>query len=415
MKIIPKFFPVFQIRYYKRLWDVIKHSAFVNNLLSVSGATIIGNLIGLIVLGYSARVLGPEEYGVTVQATSIVAYAGIILSPGLIRWGTREIAQNKAGAGKTLVLVNSTQFILACVGFICLFFYSFYYEEHKWFLVIMLYGFSLFVSAINTDWVCYGLELSRIVAWLSTVNSAIGTIGLLIFIKNPAHLYRMPLLAIIPPTIVTMILYYILIKKYKVTIQLPTMSMYSVSLVASIPLGLASAITVIYTYANNFFIQANLGVTSVGIYNVSVRLVQLTMSFMPILSVVILPRISRLAKEDKNKAKLKSLLYLRISMTIALWITPIIFLHADQIVNIIYGANYADAGILLRIMCLAIIFQTASYCYGGNLIVFKKNWVTLVSVFVIGTAAIVGGAFLIPRIGLMGAAWCFISINVLSF
>jgi O-antigen/teichoic acid export membrane protein len=139
------------------------------------------------------------------------------------------------------------------------------------------------------------------------------------------------------------------------------------------------------------------------------------MAFMPILSVVILPRISRLVKSNINAARHETLLYLVCSMSIAFWMAPVVILESDEIILFIYGANYASAGVVLRIMCLVTIFQTASYCYGGNLVSFKKDWVLLFATLGSGIASIAGGALLVTRFGVIGAAWVMVGINLVGF
>lgn len=56
-------------------------SEFWANLLSVGGASVMSQLIGLVAQSYSARVLGPEIYGLTAFGMSDTTFTAILLLP----------------------------------------------------------------------------------------------------------------------------------------------------------------------------------------------------------------------------------------------------------------------------------------------------------------------------------------------
>lgn len=66
-------------------------SPFAKTLPSVAGARVFSIALGPATLGYAARPLGPELYGMCGVAAAAVAYVSIVLSPGLTTWGTRTI------------------------------------------------------------------------------------------------------------------------------------------------------------------------------------------------------------------------------------------------------------------------------------------------------------------------------------
>src|SRR5512144_1786795 len=96
-----------------RLLTPMSNRSFTGNLSAVLVAKGVSFLAGLVTLGYAARTLGPEHYGMWSFATALTAYATLLLAPGLMTWGTRKVAQQREHAGRILVAVNLTQLILA--------------------------------------------------------------------------------------------------------------------------------------------------------------------------------------------------------------------------------------------------------------------------------------------------------------
>ena len=392
----------------------LRRSPFLLNFFSMGGASILVNLIGLIALGYPARVLGPEKYGLTVFGASVAAYVGIVLSPGLLTWGTRAISQDRDHAGRILVLINLTQLALACFGYLVLVICStiFWVGEQR--DIVLLYGLGLFVTALNVDWVYFGLELARIPAWFSVLSTMLTTIGLFTLIRLPIQVYRLPLLLVAVLFIVQMTQSVVLVRRFKVRLHLPSAESFRISLRASVPLGIYSILTTLNTYANNFIVNAYLGLAAVGMYSASSRLIDLSVAVMPILSVVFLTRLSRMVAQDLDAALRESLLFLRTVMTISFWTATLMFAESFDVIQIVYGTRYAEAQIPLQIMCLVTILGPATACYTGSLIPFRKDWIMVFVVVTVAIASFTAGPLLVARFGLIGAAWARVGMNLVG-
>jgi O-antigen/teichoic acid export membrane protein len=86
--------------------------------------------------------------------------------------------------------------------------------------------------------------------------------------------------------------------------------------------------------------------------------------------------------------------------------------EAPAIISILYGAKYAGAVQLLRIMAIAIIFNYAICGYTNCLIAFGKDWVMLRAVLVCTIISVGGGLILVPRLGILGGALVVASIDL---
>jgi O-antigen/teichoic acid export membrane protein len=164
------------------------------------------------------------------------------------------------------------------------------------------------------------------------------------------------------------------------------------------------ALIIIFHYANNLIVQAYLGMTALGIFWAAYRLLDLTTQIPALLVMVFLPRLSRFAGSDPALARGEALVYARVHMIIGFFIAAYASAEAPAIISILYGAKYAGAARLLRIMAIAILFLFAICGYTNCLVAFGKDWVMLRTVIVCTTVSVGGGLMLVPRLGILGGA-----------
>lgn len=383
------------------------------NLFSVTGAAITQKLIGLYILAYVAHKLGPNNYGLLGYGVSIAAYASIVLSPGLVTWGTREVARDRAGAGKVLVIVNATQVVLAFLGYggLILFAYAFLADPGKR-LIVLCCGLVLFTTALSADWVLNGLELMRFPAALNVVNACLTVIALLLLVHSPQDVYVYALISAATSILMTAVVYIILVRRAKVQFQLPSFEEARRTLIASLPLGGTMALVIVLHYANNLIVQAYLGMTALGVFWAAYRLLELASQIPVLLSTVFLPRLSRCAHTEPGVARREASLFARVHMIAGFFLAAYAVAEAPAIISILYGAKYAGAVQLLRIMAIAIIFNYAICGYTNCLIAFGKDWVMLRAVLVCTIISVGGGLILVPRLGILGGALVVASIDL---
>jgi len=391
----------------------LRRSSFFLNLSSVAGANLVSKLIGLITLGYAARVLGPNNYGLLGFGASVVAYAGILISPGLLTWGARSIAQDRTKAGQFLIIINFSQLILASLTFAGLFLFTQYFlEDSVEKKIVLIYGLVLFQIALSVDWVFNGLELMRIPALLGVLSSTLGTIGLFTLIRSPDDLFIYPFIGYGVSVISYAVVYGLLYFKLKIGFSWPQPAQFKQALLASLPLGLMMALVVILHYANNLIVKAYLGSATLGIFLASYRLLELASTIPGILSSVFLPRLARVVANSGRNAQLEARYFAQVHMMIGFFIAAFMLAEAPAIIGLIYGQKYVAAVNLLRIMSVGVLFNFAIGGYTNCLISFGQDRVMILVVVVSAVVAVGGGFWLVPRIGALGAALVISSIDL---
>ncbi len=390
----------------------LRTSSFLLNLLSLGGATIANRLIGLITLGYAARVLGPEKYGLAGFGMSVAAYASIFLSPGFFTWGTRAIARNRRGAGKAVAIVVLTEVMLATLAYAGLITFSLMRDDVSERLIVLVCGAALFSSALSVDWIFAGLEQMRISAALSVPAAILSTVSLLALVQTPADVYIYPLTSIGSSALMSVIGYILLVKGLKVRPVIPALSEYRRALLDSVPLGTMVAITVVLHYANNLIVHAFLGSTALGVFLAAFRLLELATTIPGILASVFLPRLARVVVDSATEACREARLFAQVHMSSAFFLAAFLAAEAPSIVAILYGARYAGAVDLLRLMSIAVVFNFAICGYTNCLIAFGQDRVMLLVVLTSAVVSVAGGLLLVPRLGEVGAALAVACIDL---
>jgi O-antigen/teichoic acid export membrane protein len=374
------------------------------NISTLSIATIFGKLIGLFNLSYIARTFGPENYGLIGYATSLVAYAGIILSPGLLTWGTRTIAQNKNRVGETVISINFIQIFLAIIGFGILAGYSYFFStDAKQATIITLCALQLFQIAFSIDWAFNGLEHSRIPAILNVFSLLVIGICLVLFIKSSEDISLYLVIIFLVNSFFIIFGYFIFFIKFNYHLTTPNISEVRKAFLDSLPLNLTTALVVILHYSNNLIVKYFLGSNALGEFLADYRLLELISTVPGLLSVVFLPRIARQVITAPAIAKEEAKYFGRINMILAFLIAALIFSESNAIIQIVFGKQFLNSVPLLRLMSFAIIFNFAICGYTNALISFGGDKVMLMVVIVSAVVSIVGGFILVPMMGILGA------------
>lgn len=385
-------------------WSDRFRTNLAKNLLSVAGATILARIIGIVALGYPARVLGPEKFGVVSFAASAIAYASIILSPGLLTWGTRKVAKNRSETSRWLTDVNSLQLMLATLAYCGLLAYAFIGVGDfvtRQYLVVA--GLTLFTIGLSVDWVFNGLELNRVPASLSVISSALYVVGLFALLRSPDDLMRfawLPILIGLP----LIAFGYWLLKKRGFFLLRPDASGIRAAFVGALPLGITSALIIILHYANNFIVNVFLGTAALGLFAAAFRLVELVNTAPVMLATVFSPRLSRLSEESPEQAKGEASAFMGIHAVLAALVAAFFFSEGQAIGHLIYGAKFTGVGDLIQLFSIAVAANFAVSGYAACLVSYGLDRV-MIRIAAISTIVSIGaGLLLVSQYGLWGAA-----------
>ena len=382
------------------------------NLFSVGAASALSKLLNLLIIGYPARILGPENYGLVGFGASLVAYSGIMILPGLTTWGTREIARNRDNTSVTLVTVILIRVVLAVFSYLLLFLFVFsVIDDPKERTVVLLCGVAILSSSLTVDWVFNGLELMRIPALVTTITSIVNVIGLYTLVRSPGDVYKYALFA---PTLA---LFNVLgclgfLVKRNLKLSIPRFATFKRSITASYQLGITVSLVIVLHFANNLIVKYFLGLEALGVFLSAFFIIEIASTLPTIIGTVFLARLTRVSITSDSIVKRDIKVYAQVHMILGFFIAAVCYTEAESIIRLLYGINYIMAVDLLRYMSVAIVFNYAIFSYSNCLISLGYDKVMLLVALVSSVISIAGGLWLVPWLGLKGAAIVIIFIDL---
>jgi O-antigen/teichoic acid export membrane protein len=156
---------------------------------------------------------------------------------------------------------------------------------------------------------------------------------------------------------------------------------------------------------DQWLIKFYLGDTELGIYAVGVALAEMIL-LVPMS--VINPLRARLYNLDINGSEYKRLTAktIKFSLYITLIISvPIYFGSGIISSEFLYGAKYQDSVEIVKILLLGILFLTFGKVGSHYFVIKGKPWIHMATAFLVLSVNIILNIYLIPRLGINGAAW----------
>lgn len=143
---------------------------------------------------------------------------------------------------------------------------------------------------------------------------------------------------------------------------------------------------------------------AVGIYNIGAALGEKLWIISQAISTVLLPRVAEL-KDDKELQNQLTPLVARHTFWLTGFIAIIFFFFAKPIVNLLYGADFAQAALVLQVILPGVVFLTLSRVLANDISARGYPGInailSLIAVIINFTANII----LIPKLSIVGAAW----------
>lgn len=384
------------------------------NLFSISSSNLIVKLLNLLIVGYPARTLGPENFGIVSFALSIIAYTSIFLFPGMQVWGTKRIAKSLSYSSNVFSVVIFTRGILASICFILVAIFSFYFlnsTSEKYVLIFCAMG--LFTNALTLDWIFIGIEKMQYPSLLTIFQTILNIITLFCFIKSSNDLF---LYVCIAPTVsfINILIGLYFLKKLGFRFVFPSWKYMYVSIKESSVLGISMSLIIVLHYANNLLVKWFLGPKFLGIFMASFYILELASTIPALLATVFLTRLVKLNLRSKIEALSFSGLYIRIILFFGGFIGVFVYFESNNIVSLLYGVLYNDSIPLLKIMSIGIFFNFLISGFSNILIAFHFDRVLIKIVCFSAIFSVFGGLIFIPLYGVVGASYVISFIDLVG-
>jgi len=330
-------------------------------------ARIVSMLFGFFYVMYTARYLGPANYGILSFALALSGIFGVIANFGLDPLTVREVARDKSLARKYLANGIVLKLIFGSLTFLIVFsvvnLLGYPEVTRK---VVYIITFSTIIAGISNLFkdIYQAFERMEFMSIGQVLQSALSLVFAITAIKLGLNVVYF---AMIYLTVNLIVLgYHVVITtwkflKPKIEVDL---SFWKSVVREAWPFALTAIFVSIYYWIDSVMLSYMKGDEVVGWYNAAYRLILVLLVIPSIYFTTLYPVMSRFFKSSKESLKLTFERSFKYMTMIAFPIGVGTTLLADRIIMLIFGPEYMPASRALRILVWSVVCIFMSQPYG---------------------------------------------------
>lgn len=391
---------------------------FSNKILSNSLWMMLEKFLGIFGLifvnSYMAKYIGPENFGKLAFATSIFLFVQTFSWFGAQNVLFKRLSENvKSGLKLAITTQNIRRGLFFCASFIALI-YLWYSSDTLTFVFGLGNCIASYFVVSDIYTIYNNSQLTSIVNALSNIVGlilALITRFFLVFFEASAYTMIFPIiiLAFLPYLIRRLYFY----KKNKENYEVFNPKKYNKYMfLTGGSLVLSTFSIVLYTQISNIFLAKYTSFTELAIYNVAMTLGSAWSFITNALIMSYFPKIYSTLDRDKESKYLQQIQIIIIAISVCVYMG--VTLLGEWVIKLLYGNNYLPSSKILTYIVIGTMLSalgTISYRY---MLKFNAYKYLSVKMFVVCIFSIPTSYFLIQKHGVLGAAYCFILIELFS-
>jgi O-antigen/teichoic acid export membrane protein len=396
-----------------KLKQLQNHEGFMKYFINTGwlfGEKILRLVVGLSVGVWVARYLGPEKYGLFSYAASFVGLFSVIATLGLDGLVVRELVKDESRRDELI----GTAFwlkLMGALGVLVILAIAINFTSNDAFtntLVFIIASATIFQSFNVVDVYFQSKVISKYAVFTNVIALLLSTMVKIALVLNEAPLVAFAWVILFDSFVLAIGFMHFYIKNI-ITFKFKYLKFIKTTAVDllrdSWPLILSGVAIVIYMKIDQVMIKQMMDAEAVGQYAAAVRLSEVWYFLPMVIASSLFPAIINAKKKSKELyySRLRVFYSLMIWMAIVVAL-PITFL-SDWIVNLLYGEEYNKAGPVLMIHIWAAVFvfmgvASSKWLLNENLQIYSSINTGLGALI-----NIILNLILIPKMGIIGAAW----------
>lgn len=402
----------------KNIFKSKEYKRILENMISLTGLQFASYILPLITLPYLTLVLGPEKFGLTQYAISLITYFQFFTDYGFNLSATRELAICRDDNQKISQIFSSVMFIKMCLcilSFIILllivmFIPKFSEDSYVYILTFgMVIGYMLFPT-----WLFQGLEYMRYTSILNIIGKIVFTVLIFIFIHDTTDYMLVPLINSLGYILVGILGIYIALTKFNIKITIPSIRDIKYHLREGWYVFISTIAINMYTTTNTFLLGLLTNNTLVGYYSIAEKIILAVNGLLNPISQALYPFISRTVKTDDKTRSIEFIRKITKIMTlVGIVLSAGLFIFAKPIILLLFGQSYANSVIILQIISIVPFAVSLSTVFGVETMLtfnYKKAFTSIVMIG--GIIDIVLGIILITLMKEIGIAISFATTEI---
>lgn len=402
----------------KNIFKSKEYKRILENMISLTGLQFASYILPLITLPYLTLVLGPEKFGLTQYAISLITYFQFFTDYGFNLSATRELAICRDDNQKISQIFSSVMFIKLCLcilSFIILllivmFIPKFNEDSYVYILTFgMVIGYMLFPT-----WLFQGLEYMRYTSILNIIGKIVFTVLIFIFIHDTTDYMLVPLINSLGYILVGILGIYIALTKFNIKITIPSIRDIKYHLREGWYVFISTIAINMYTTTNTFLLGLLTNNTLVGYYSIAEKIILAVNGLLNPISQALYPFISRTVKTDDKTRSIEFIRKITKIMTlVGIVLSAGLFIFAKPIILLLFGQSYTNSVIILQIISIVPLAVSLSTVFGVETMLtfnYKKAFTSIVMIG--GIIDIVLGIILITLMKEIGIAISFATTEI---
>ena len=344
----------------KNIFKSKEYKRILENMISLTGLQFASYILPLITLPYLTLVLGPEKFGLTQYAISLITYFQFFTDYGFNLSATRELAICRDDNQKISQIFSSVMFIKLCLcilSFIILllivmFIPKFNEDSYVYILTFgMVIGYMLFPT-----WLFQGLEYMRYTSILNIIGKIVFTVLIFIFIHDTTDYMLVPLINSLGYILVGILGIYIALTKFNIKITIPSIRDIKYHLREGWYVFISTIAINMYTTTNTFLLGLLTNNTLVGYYSIAEKIILAVNGLLNPISQALYPFISRTVKTDDKTRSIEFIRKITKIMTlVGIVLSAGLFIFAKPIILLLFGQSYVNSVIILQIILITLM------------------------------------------------------------
>lgn len=380
----------------------------VGNFFYLSILKIISFVFPLITLPYLTRVIGVEKFGAIAFATAVIVIVETVVDWGFNYTATRDAARAREDIDVVSQIFSEVIFsklTLMAICFILLFSLLPLFSLSKETELLLLLTFAYIPGHILfPEWLFQAFEQMKYITILNVLSKLIFTVLVFVVIREQNDYVFQPLLVACGYIVSGIIAMIVLVKRYGVYVRFPKFGLIFRRLKTSTNMFISLIVPNLYNNFSVILLRTYCGDGATGIYSGGEKFHGIVDQLTQVLSRAFFPFLAR--HEEKHS------LYVKITGTIAILMSLLMFLGANLFVDIFLTPNFSDSATVIRILALSPIFLFLSNSYGTNYLVLVGKENLIRDIYVVWS--LVGFALawiLVPRFSYVGVAFVLLAIR----
>lgn len=378
------------------------------NFLRLAAGETVARGIAFISTIYLARTLGAAMYGVIGVAAAILLYFNRIADAEFDLVGAREISQDPAALDRIGASVVTARLVIGAALAIVLGVTALLVLPQPDGTVLAVYSLTLLAVAGSTRWIHLGLGQTAYVAGARVAGAALMLFLLLVLVHDAGDVARVPLSALAGDALAALLLMWLLTRRgFSPPVALHWDVVRPV-FQQSAPLVLSALLGLLVYNADLIFLRFLRGETTAGYYAAAYMVVSLAVNLGLTYRLSLLPTMTRLASTGEQQREL----YHTATAHVFAAVFPVAlggFLLGPRLIEVVFGAEFRPAASALTVLIWSVPLTVLRDVPIVALVAGRQEKRILRLQVWSAAINILLNLLLIPRFGMLGAAWATVT------